>query len=174
LTEENIIQVICGDASITSTEDFIHRIKQISEKHGITIQAIDADFLAGRKHAIFAAEKAIRAFKKGENIAKNLEMETLLYIAGTRQIEKALQFGIKRGKNKIALIAINPQTRKTDVIKELRELISEDPRAIDYTNSKKEKITQTFNITHQEIEAAGEEKIPDLVLERVALTDLTK
>lgn len=174
MTEKNTIQVICGHVTITDTEEFIHRIKQISNKHEIAIQAINADFLAGRKHAIFAAEKAIQAFKKGKNIAKNQGIETLLYIAGTRQIEKALQFGIKKGENNIALIAINPHEKKTDAIKELKELINEDPQLIDYTNSKKEKITQAFNITPPEIEAAGEEKIPDLVLERVAFTNLTK
>ena len=171
---ERMIQIICGDVSITSTEDFIQRIRQISEEYDVVIQAIDADLLAGRRHAVFAAEKAIRAFEEGKNISKNLGIETLLYIAGTRQIERALRFGIKRGENKVALIVIGLEGGKTNAIGELRELISEDPRVIDYTELKKERIVRAFNITPEEIEAVGEEKIPDLVLERVALTGLTR
>jgi len=45
---------------------------------------------------------------------------------------------------------------------------------LDYNESKKDVILKTFGITDTEIEAVGEDKIPKLVLERVALLDVLK
>ena len=42
------------------------------------------------------------------------------------------------------------------------------------SDSKREGILSLFNITDAEIEASGEEHIPELVIERVALVDILK
>jgi KEOPS complex subunit Cgi121 len=43
-----------------------------------------------------------------------------------------------------------------------------------YSESKRQGILPVFGITNAEIEASGEEHIPELVIERVALVDLLK
>ena len=49
------------------------------------------------------------------------------------------------------------------------------PEVIDYTESKRSRIMTAFDITDKEVDAAGgPEKIPKLVLERVALFDAFK
>ncbi|CAD6490827.1 MAG: Kinase binding protein CGI-121 [Candidatus Argoarchaeum ethanivorans] len=170
-----MIHILCGSATIKDTEEFIHQLNEIFRKYGVVIQAVDADLVAGRKHLITAAERAIRSFREKTNVANNLGMETLLYVAGSRQIEKALQFGVKRGCNNIALLIISKSEKNTDNVKqELKKLISERPDVADYIISKKEKLMSAFNITQEEIAAAGEDKIPDLVLERVALRNIVR
>ena len=170
-----MIHIICGSATIKDTEEFIHQLNKISRRHDVVIQAVDADLIAGSKHLIAAVERAIRSFSEKSNIANNLGMETLLYVAGSRQIEKVLRFGVKKGCNNIALLIISKSEKNTDSVKqELKKLISERPDVAEYTVSKKEKLMSAFNITQEEIVAVGEDKIPDLVLERVALRNIVK
>jgi KEOPS complex subunit Cgi121 len=168
-----MIRIICGSARINNTEEFLNQLKKISSEHNATIQAVDADLVAGTEHLLLAVKKAIQSFNKQKNTANNLAMETLLYIAGTRQIEKALQFGIKQGHCNIAIITIN-NNNPEKIEEELKKLINENPKVADYSPSKKERIMSAFNITQEEINAVGEDKIPKLVCERVVLTDLTK
>ena len=82
---------------------------------------------------------------------------------------------MKKGCNNIALLIISKSEKNTDnAEQELKKLISECPDAADYTISKKEKLMSAFNITQEEIAAVGEDKIPDLVLERVALRNIVR
>ncbi len=92
----------------------------------------------------------------------------MLYAAGSRQIGKAMKFGIHRGHNNVVLVAAGeaPELSLFDEIKPAQVLA--------YNASKKDAIMKAFGITKEEIEAAGEEKIPELVLERVALLDVFK
>jgi KEOPS complex subunit Cgi121 len=45
---------------------------------------------------------------------------------------------------------------------------------LQYGDSKNRALMDIFNITDEEINAVGSEKIPELVLERVALVDVLK
>ena len=56
---------------------------------------------------------------------------------------------------------------------ELRKIVTEK-QLLDYSPSKRDTIVSHFNITEPEIEAVGEDKIPQLVIERVALVDVLK
>ncbi len=157
-----------GTVFIDNVEDFLQKLKRISKEKNITIQALDADKLAGEEHIRFAVEKAMNSFKTGTNIANDLAKEIMLYAAGTRQISRAIKLGIHRGGNKIVLVAVGEAPDLSDFNE-----ITPEP-VLKYDESKKEAIMEVFNITREEIGAAGEEKIPELVLERVALADVIK
>ncbi|MEZ5336010.1 MAG: KEOPS complex subunit Cgi121 [Methanolobus sp.] len=58
-------------------------------------------------------------------------------------------------------------------VSELKSLI-EEAEVIEYSDSKREDILDQFSITEKEVEAVGEEMIPSLVIERVALVDIIK
>lgn len=163
-----MIRILEGTIFIDNMEDFLDRIKKISKEKNITIQALDADKLAGEKHIRFAVEKAMNSFKAGTNIANDLAKEIMLYASGTRQISKAMSLGIHKGKNNIALVAVGAEPD----LSAFNELKPE--HVLEYNVSKKNVIMEIFNITVDEIEAVGEEKIPELVLERVALVDVIK
>ncbi len=167
-----MIRILEGTVFINNVDGFLHKIKKTGEEKNITIQALDADKIAGAEHIRFAVEKAINSFKNGTNIANDLAKEIMLYAAGTRQISRAMKIGIRSGKNNIALVAVDG----SGALSGLDEIFYEiEPKPVlEYGESKKEAMMDIFNITKEEIEAVRGEKIPELVLERVALVDVIK
>ena len=163
-----MIQILEGTIFIGNKELFLKKIKEISMEKNLAIQAFDADKLAGKEHLIFAIEKALDSFKKGTNIANDLAKEIMLYAAGMRQINRAVKIGVNDGLNNIALVAVG------DMI-DLSAFDEIMPcNVLEYIGSKNSALVEIFNITQEEIEAVGAEKIPELVLERVALVDVMK
>ncbi|HIH44041.1 MAG TPA: hypothetical protein HA257_02855 [Candidatus Methanoperedenaceae archaeon] len=164
------IQIISGLCSISDIESFISGLKDISAKYNVVIQAFDADKIAGEEHLRFAAEKASQAVESSKAIADELALEIMLYASGSRQIGKAIKMGIHRGENNIAIVIVGDGS---GVRKELEKLVREDD-VLRYKPSKDGMLMRTFGITEAEVEAAGRDRIPDLVLERVALLDILK
>jgi KEOPS complex subunit Cgi121 len=163
-----MIQILEGTVFIENKELFLKKIKEISTGKNLAIQAFDADKLAGKEHLTFAVEKALDSFKKGTNVANDLAKEIMLYVAGTRQINRAVKIGVHDGWNNIAIVAVG------DMI-DLSAFNEINPRnVLQYTGSKNSALMEIFNITEDEIEAAGAGKIPELVLERVALVNVMK
>ena len=152
---------------IDDVDGFLRKLRKTGEERNLSIQALDADKLAGEEHIRFAVEKAISSFNSGTNIANDLAKEIMLYAAGTRQIKRAVKLGIHIGKNNIVLVAVGETN-----LPSFNEIIPEN--VITYNESKKEAIMEIFGITDEEIEAVGEKKILELVLERVALVDVIK
>jgi len=92
----------------------------------------------------------------------------MLYAAGTRQINRAVKIGVHDGLNNIAIVAVG------DMI-DLSAFDEITPcNVLQYSGLKNSALMDIFNITEEEIEAAGADKIPELVLERVALVDVMK
>lgn len=168
------IKIIGGKADIKDATEFIKNLGSIAKRYKVTVQALDADKVAGAEHLRFAVEKAMRSMSSQMNISKELGMEILLYASGKRQINKALQLGISSGKRNVAIVIVGDNaTRAERAAKEIKKFVQEAP-VLDYNESKKDVILKTFGITDAEIEAVGEDKIPKLVLERVALLDVLK
>ncbi|NYT00698.1 MAG: hypothetical protein GKB99_03110 [Methanocellales archaeon] len=164
-------EIISGVVQIEDVGNFLKMLNEVSKKYRVVIQVLDADHIASREHISFAVEKAKKAVQEGRNIAKDLGIEILLYASGKRQIEHAMSMGIHPGKNSVAIVIIGCDT--SDATCEMKSVINEYP-VLDYTEHKKKKLIKTFNITEAEIRAVGEDKIPELVLERVALLDVMK
>ena len=162
-----MIYILEGKVSIDNVEEFLQKLKKISMEKNLTLQALDADKIAGEEHIRFAVEKAINSFNIGTNIANDLSKEIMLYAAGTRQINKAVKLGIHKGENNIVIVAVGEaQLSGFDEIRYADVLA--------YNASKREQLMKIFGITNEELEAVGEEKIPELVLERVALVEVIK
>ncbi|KAF5414262.1 MAG: hypothetical protein C5S48_09590 [Candidatus Methanogaster sp.] len=164
--------LIAGTCDIADINGFLQTLKGIASGYGITVQAIDASKTAGNEHILAAAEKAVRAVQHRDNISDDLGIEILLYASGNRQIKKALSMGVRNGRNKIVFVVVGDEI-PDGAIRELENLVL----AADVTGYAREKraaITALFGITETEIAAVGEEKIPQLVLERVALMGLWK
>ena len=165
---KEIIHILEGTIFIDNTEKFLGKIKKISKNRNIVIQAFDAVKLAGEEHLRFAVKKAMNSFKESRNIANDLAKEIMLYAAGTRQINRAMKLGVHNGENNIVLVAIG------EVI-DLSEFDEITPKPVlHYDSSKNEALLEIFNITKEELKARGEDKIPELVIERVALVDVMK
>jgi KEOPS complex subunit Cgi121 len=102
-------------------------------------------------------------------------MEILLHASGNRQIKKALSMGVRNGRNNVILVAVGVKIQDA-AVDELENLVDSSD-AVDVTRygpGKRDSIVSFFGITEREIAAVGEAKIPELVLERVALVDVLK
>jgi KEOPS complex subunit Cgi121 len=166
-------QIIAGRVNIENVPDFIKQLNLISSGNGSIIQAMDARKIAGRKHVEFAVEKALHAKGSNTNIAKDLGVELMRYASGKRQIEGAFSMGVSTGDNDIVLVVLGSCDAVNRSVSELKDIVSEYP-VIDYTASKRKDILAQFCITDAELEAVGEDMIPDIVLERVALVNILK
>ena len=93
--------------SIPKTLEQVDKIKDSCCDVGI-IQLMNADAIAGRKHLEQGTIHAINAFKRGENLAKDLGIEILIRTSAQRQISKAFKIlGLKEGEMNIAVVLID-------------------------------------------------------------------
>ncbi|MDM7913431.1 MAG: KEOPS complex subunit Cgi121 [Methanotrichaceae archaeon] len=165
------ICLIFGRPVIRDRAELISVLKRFQASHGCIVQALDADKIVCERHLLLATEKALQAFSKGRNIAKDLGVEILRYASGERQIERALSIGLSSTTKRIALVLVPMPSiancRFPDA-SEISSIVEEDGLGCSF---KAEAVKEAFNISNEEISAVGEDRVPDLVLERVALVD---
>lgn len=170
------IQTICGTVNIPNLSNFLKTVGDIASKHEVIIQGLNSDFIAGEKHLRLALKKALLAVESGRNIAKDPGIEIMRYAAGERQIERSFSIGLHEGENNAVFVLFGEVEGLVAAISSIRGLIKERTcsEMLSYFESKKQGILALFGITDAEIEASGEEYIPELVIERVALVDFLK
>jgi KEOPS complex subunit Cgi121 len=162
------IRLFFGRPVIKERSQFIPELRDLAASHGCTLQVLDADMVVSEEHLVLAAEKALEAFSEKRNVAQDLGVEILRCASGQRQIERALAMGISDSTNRVVIIAVAPRSRDLPTEAEIRRLIEPDGAGSSYSP---EAVRKIFDISEEEIQAAGESKIPNLVLERVALMD---
>jgi len=168
-------EILAGKIKIEDTKSFLSTVNEISTNFGVIIQAINAEKIVGKEHIDYAVKKAIKSFENGRNIAKNLGLEILLYMSARRHIQKALAMGIREGAMNVLFVITGEGVQVKKALGTLSEMMEVRPEVIEYNESKRSRIMKAFDITDKEVDAAGgPEKIPKLVLERVALFDALK
>ena len=60
--------IVGGKVNIVDVKAFIGKLVAIGKKHGVTVQAVNADLIAGRGHIEFSANKAVEAFHDKRNL----------------------------------------------------------------------------------------------------------
>lgn len=165
--------IVGGKAYIHDVKAFLKSLNSIAKECGVTVQAVNADRIAGREHLEFATNKAIEAFREKTNLARDMGMEIMLYLRGKRQIEKALEMGVMNGMNNIA-IAILGDNADCAIAKVRSMLDVVDDSVIDYSPAKDPVLMEMYGITPAEIEIVGHDSIPALVRERSALLEFEK
>ena len=151
---------------------FLERIRRLGERYRTRIICLDADRLAGRAHAEAAIRGALRSVAGGNPIANTLEMEALLYAAGSRQCSLATRFGIHGGPNRSYVILAPPVEVAWAALAGCMAFVKQDWDRL--TAGKRRGLAEAFAITEEELAAVGRERFRDLVLERVALLDVSR
>jgi KEOPS complex subunit Cgi121 len=147
-------------------------LRKIAGRYAACIVCFDAENLAGRVHAEAALRHAHRSFAQGSAISNSFEMEALLYAAGTRQCSAAVSFGLHDGENHLYVCCCPaPEGIWRDLAVHMQ--FGDEPDEI-ISLEKATRLTALFDITPEEIAATGQDRIRDLVLERVALLDVSK
>jgi KEOPS complex subunit Cgi121 len=175
-------KIIAGVVYIAEVGEFLSLLSTIARTYGVTIQAMDAELIAGEGHIKSAVKKALRAVERKRNITSDLGLEILLYAAGRRQIERALAMGVSEGEQKIALVIVDADAGEKDLeaiaeaVKRKAGIREEQMSALEleYNAAKRAGIKKFFDITDAELRAVGEKKLKLLVLERVAMLDVLK
>jgi KEOPS complex subunit Cgi121 len=149
---------------------FLAGIRQVSMDHASVIVLLNADIMAGIAHVESAILHAFRAYREKTCISNSLEMEVLLYAAGSRQCSVATRFGIHQGWNRVYLCICPPDPRVWDLLCPQVTEVHEDWELID--KDKAGRLMELFSITPEELRVVGAGGIRDLVLERVALLEV--
>jgi KEOPS complex subunit Cgi121 len=169
-------QIICGTINIKNLSNFLKTVGSIASEHEVVIQGLNSNLIAGERHLHFALKKALLAVESGRNVAKDPGIEIMRYAAGERQIERSFSIGLHAGENNAVFVLFGEVDKLIPALSAIRGLIKEKAcsELLAYTESKRQGILALFGITDAEIQAAGEEHIPELVIERVALADFLK
>lgn len=160
--------IFCGTVTVSAVKETIAQINDAADKADSTVVLFDADKIAGFAHIESAVAHAKRSFAEGKQIARSLSMEILVYASGQRQCSLASKFGLHDGENKVYVLILDGDEEKAAAL--VREIVTEcEPFA-----PNEERLKAEFGITDAEMEAAGENRIEELVIERVALVDAWK
>jgi len=152
-----------GRAEIEDLDAFITDINKVSDETGSTVQCFNADYVAGERHLRRAAELARRATDRGTTIARDPAVELLVYAAGRRQINRALEMGVSEGELPIvSVVDGGDETAATNALKELLQL----DESVEW--GRREILTKYFDISESEL-AVVDGDLEAVVLERVAL-----
>ena len=166
-------EIRAARCSIGNLAAFLQDLRTVATAHNTHIICFNADMIAGRVHAATAVASAVRAFEEGVTISNTLEMESLLFAAGSRQCSTAASFGIHAGENRVYVCCIPVQPEFWKALEPLFLFVQEDWDSID--SGKRDRLRETYAISQEEIAAAGgDERIIDLVLERVALLQVLR
>ncbi|MHB9287308.1 KEOPS complex subunit Cgi121 [Halobacteriales archaeon Cl-PHB] len=98
------MQVVEGRTEIEDVDAFVERLGAVGEAHDCAVAAFDARYVVGRQHLETAVALANRAHRRDDAIARNRGVEILLYAAGTRQIDEALELGVSRGDCPVVVV----------------------------------------------------------------------
>jgi KEOPS complex subunit Cgi121 len=174
------MRVVDGIATVEDVEAFVDRLDAIGDEHGVAVQAIDARYVAGRRHLERAVELATRERGRGAAIARDPGVELLLYAAGRRQIDRALEMGVDEGESPVVVVVADVDGGAAGKDDEADGNGDEDAAAdavaaldpfdsgVDTDAGDRERIREFFDIGEREL-AATDATLEELVCERVAL-----
>jgi KEOPS complex subunit Cgi121 len=164
---EGLVRIGDGVADgYPDTDAFVAALGEVADAHGVTAQAFDARLVVSERHLERALELADRERSRGDAIARERAVEVLLYAAGRRQIDRALELGVGPGETPaVVLVAADGDGNETAAADAVGDLLvpADTPGAFD-----PDRVCSFFGITETE-RAATDATLEDLVLERVAL-----
>jgi KEOPS complex subunit Cgi121 len=156
--------------TVDNSAIFLANIRNIALNHGCNIIFFNADNMAGLAHVEAALRHAFRAAEEETCISRSVEMEALLYAAGSRQCGSAIRFGLHDGMNRVYLCICPPSASAWKIIRPLVKEVDDDWEDID--SRKITHLMELFGISPAELHAIGSHRFKELVLERVAMLEV--
>ena len=149
---------------------FLHTIQSIARQYSTHIICFNAENMVGQRHAETAMRYAQRSFFSKKPISNSIEMEALLFAAGSRQCDTAALFGIHENMNSIFVCSCPEHECVWQELSQIMHFVTE--KWDEMTPEKEDRIKSLFNITDEELALVGRARIVDLVLERIALLEV--
>jgi KEOPS complex subunit Cgi121 len=176
------MEIVEGTATIDDVDAFLDSLTAIGETHGVTVQAFDARYVADAAHLRRAVDHAVRAIDRGEAIADDPGVEILLYAAGRRQINQALEMGVSTGECPVAAVVVDTAahddqgdsvgTQARPATDDEREAAAAVADELDGDSTlaapEDEQLRSFFDVSDREL-VATDGTLSDVIRERVAL-----
>lgn len=160
------METLAVDMPALEVESVLDRLQEIRDTTECIVQAVDARYVAGTAHLSRAMRMTRRAIDRETMIADDPAMEVLLFVAGTRQIERAIDIGIQPETTRVAVVIEG--ARETEAVERIVEMFDNPSGEIHGDN---ELIRDWFDITSTETRATTA-TLQELVCERVVLLQL--
>jgi KEOPS complex subunit Cgi121 len=161
------MRVVEGTATVKDVDAFVEELGDIGTEYGVAVQAFDARYVVGHEHLERAVSLANRAAERETMIARNRAVEILLYAAGRRQINRALEMGVDEGTTAVVVVVDGGPDGGDEAGAAAAVSDQLDPGGTlgDYD---RERVMDFFDISEREL-AATTGTLADVVCERVAL-----
>jgi Uncharacterized conserved protein len=88
------MQLIRGRRTVDAVDATLGAMAAIADRTGALVQLVDARYVVDREQVALAVELATAAIAADRQIAEEPQIELLVYLAGTRQIDRALQLSL--------------------------------------------------------------------------------
>jgi tRNA threonylcarbamoyladenosine modification (KEOPS) complex Cgi121 subunit len=177
----------CRRATPLMPDDVTAVTHPVTSLHGLTLLLVDADFVAGADHLLFATIHALSAFHQQTNRASTREMEILRFAAAERQISHALSLlGVSESTRRFGGVLLNSSSTILDsaYLEFLNRVeATDDASVLELTTPAKAQVIQKmFQITKAELDAICPSRKPNdrrlalqkLVYDRCALLAITR
>lgn len=173
--EKRAISIAGGRATVDNIDEIFKKLASVDRKHETVSQIFDASRIAGKGHLLHGARLALIAHATGKNFASSLNIELACWVAGERQINRALEkVGIHKGNRAVAILTVGEtpsgvRRAQADILRGLQ--IKRDDNVIELAPKKIAALLKIFSIPKRELDIADVQK---LVLERIALLSLQR
>ncbi len=187
----NLTSVKLGSLTLAFTgvrlyepKDAAFIINKLRSKGGFIFQALDPLAVASSKHILLGVALALKSYDEDRMIARDLNIEVMLYLAGVRQIKEAIaKVGIKGFSREVVLLCLARGEEEAlrlvaDTITDLGGV--DDETLVDDIEPKAYHLMKTYSISEEEVkssmteESSWFEALIRCVLSRVAMVDVLK
>lgn len=180
----NIVGIKCKPfQSVDEINSLLSNIEKISTSRNVTVQLLDAHYVAGRKHALFSVLFALDTLKHGRKHTEKLGMEILVYASVQKQISTAIRtVGVKVGISEIIAILIGKDEESVNtVLSQTMMMLSgvQDDSVLEVSESKVMELISIYNVSLKEYEIVKsisrdpEDALVKILINRMALLPYT-
>ena len=171
-TEERSLRAIGARRSAAGrppVAEIVRTLRELAQESPALVALFDADAIAGERHLLSAWAHLGRSRGRGEARLRDRGAELALYVAGDDQLPRALaKVGVTDTSERLVLVAERPHDPSGLLV---RFGLVADPSA--YPRPVTSALLERLGITEAERRAVPAAQWEGLVLERVALVDLT-
>ncbi|TKX57873.1 hypothetical protein EXE44_08395 [Halorubrum sp. SS7] len=180
------VRLVAGTFAVDDLDAFLADLDEVAAETGAVVQAFDADLVVSGTQLREAARLAARAIARGEAVARDPGVEVLLYAAGRRQIDRALDLGVAEGERRAVVLvadfgdvpgADRPPADLDRAVEAVRGLALDSAELAEGdappTGFDEDRVREFYGVTDREL-AATNGGLADAVRERVALLDVEK
>jgi KEOPS complex subunit Cgi121 len=134
--------------------------RNLLNRYGSEATLFNPHLVAGYPHLEFAQVHTDRAFERGKNIARDYNIEFLVRLSGSKQIEHALRIGIREG----TFVGVKAEY---SVIKRMEVHVgNREDSLLDLSAEKEEEIRDFFGVS-----GSGKD-LQKNIFEKIALIDV--